>query len=195
MNRIKIYSGALFDVLNHKPEEIKIEDIAHALSLTCRYGGHCPDLYTVAQHSLIVSEVCQSLGYDPLWGLMHDAAEAYIPDIPKPIKDSLDMGDLVTVDTVLTSSIAKRFNLYPDYVPAGVKNVDELVLAYEMAILMGDNGLFSPSLFHDKFSDNTNLAFFKIEKDIIQPVLRNLHHPRVVEASFINRFEELVQCK
>lgn len=193
MNRIKIYSGAWFDVLNHKPEEIKIEDIAHALSLTCRYGGHCPDLYTVAQHSLIVSEVCQSLGYDPLWGLMHDAAEAYIPDIPKPIKDSLDMGDLITVDTVLTSSIAKRFNLYPDYVPSFVKKVDDLVLAYEFTILMKDDSLLT-SVFL-KFTDHSYATYFKIEKDIIRPALMDLQHPRVVEASFINRFEELVQCK
>ncbi|MEQ8581239.1 MAG: hypothetical protein RIC30_09530 [Marinoscillum sp.] len=68
---------------------ITIEDIAHSLGMICRFGGHTPHLYSVGQHSLFVSNLIKSNGGSNLFrlhGLMHDASEAYIQDIIKPLK-------------------------------------------------------------------------------------------------------------
>lgn len=91
---------------------ICIEDIAHALSMQCRFNGHICEFYSVAEHSLKVSELIEELGGAPslqMQGLLHDASEAYICDIPKPFKDYLD--EYLTVEEVLQTTI--RHKLIP----------------------------------------------------------------------------------
>lgn len=87
------YSGIKFYPLDPKEEEVRIEDVAHALSLLCRYGGHSKEFYSVAQHSVHCAEFinerypnCKDL---ELWGLSHDFTEAYIGDVIRPLKYSL----------------------------------------------------------------------------------------------------------
>jgi hypothetical protein len=92
---LQTFTGKLVDVLNPTPEMVDVQDIAHALSMTCRYGGHCRDFFSVAEHSLLVEE----LGMNgvttqlKLGLLLHDAAEAYIGDIVTPVKKAIDPGD------------------------------------------------------------------------------------------------------
>ena len=87
---MRIYNGIdyeLVDILHLQPEQISIHGIAHALSRLCRFGGNLDEHYSVAQHSVLVSQLLEKI--DPpaaLWGLMHDAAEAYLVDLPSPIK-------------------------------------------------------------------------------------------------------------
>ena len=86
---IQVSYGGKFHYLNPEPEEIYIEDIAHALSLNCRFNGHTERFYSVAQHSCMVAKHVMEYSQNPIWGLaalLHDAAEAYIPDMPRPIK-------------------------------------------------------------------------------------------------------------
>ena len=89
---IQTMSGVIFYPLDPRPEEIRIEDIAHALSHQCRFAGHCREFYSVAEHSVRVSrELPQEF---MLWGLLHDASEAYLVDLPRPIKRWSAMGRL-----------------------------------------------------------------------------------------------------
>lgn len=87
MPTILTYTGRKFDLLNPDPSMICIEDIAHALSLKCRWGGHTSRFYSVAEHSLnVMSRVSEAAKFE---ALLHDAAEAYLGDIASPFKDSL----------------------------------------------------------------------------------------------------------
>ena len=87
MGWIQTYTKKKFDLLDPKPEMVCIEDVAHHLSNVCRFSGACSEFYSVAQHSVLVSEVCSP--DSAVWGLLHDAGEAYYGDIVTPIWGSL----------------------------------------------------------------------------------------------------------
>ncbi len=105
--QIELHSGAYFDVTAPDPRLILLDDIAHALSLTCRYGGHVKRFYSVAEHSCLVFELlrhCQRKRWDALpdsdggrelsrAALLHDAAEAYLGDVVAPLKYALRAGE------------------------------------------------------------------------------------------------------
>lgn len=81
---MQTFKGIQFWPMDPRPEEVDIEDIAHALSNMCRFGGHTKSFYSVAQHSCIVSD---NLPFGlSAQGLLHDATEAYLVDVPTPIK-------------------------------------------------------------------------------------------------------------
>src|SRR5690606_26745918 len=86
-NCIRTFTGQYINVFDPKPDLIRIEDIAHALSQMPRFGGHLPVFYSVAQHSLACAHKVSSR--NALAALLHDASEAYLMDIPKPIKNNL----------------------------------------------------------------------------------------------------------
>ena len=85
---IVTYTGKIFDLLNPKPEMVCIEDIAHSLAYQCRYTGHTRFFHSVAQHCVLMAENSELPG-DPLKKLLHDASEAYISDISRPLKNLL----------------------------------------------------------------------------------------------------------
>lgn len=89
MTWIQTYTGRKFYPLDPRASDVCIEDIAHALSMKCRFSGHCLVFYSVAEHSLRCAHVVRDLGGDALvqmHALLHDAAEAYLPDVASPIK-------------------------------------------------------------------------------------------------------------
>lgn len=126
---IQTYTGRKFWPLDPRPEDVDIHDIAHALSNMCRYTGHCSEFYSVAQHSVYVSENCD----DPLWGLLHDASEAYFADIARPVK--MYIPDIKTIENNLMLAVAQHFGLpWPE--PRNVKLVDTRILLDEKTALM-----------------------------------------------------------
>jgi len=126
MNRVQTYTGYWVDPLNVKPEQICIEDIAHSLSLQCRFNGHCLRFYSVADHSVRVAWALPD-GLNQ-WGLLHDAAETYLPDIPRPIKRIIPK--YAELEEKLLQVIAKRFDLsWP--MPKEVKLADDRMLTAE----------------------------------------------------------------
>ena len=85
---IQTYTGKKFSLLDPQPEDICIEDIARALSMTCRFGGHVKKFYSVAEHSLEMVKLVPSP--HGLHALLHDAGEAYIGDITSPVKSLIN---------------------------------------------------------------------------------------------------------
>jgi phage pi2 protein 07 len=84
---IRTYHGLEFDFVDPKPEQVCIEDIAHALSNICRFTGHTPNHYSVAEHSILVSYYVEP--QNRLLALLHDASEAYLGDVASPLKQLL----------------------------------------------------------------------------------------------------------
>jgi len=92
MSTITTYQKLRFDPLDPKSEDISEYDIAHALSLLCRAGGHFAHFYSVAQHSVNCAKEAMARGYSKrviLGALLHDASEAYLSDITRPVKAHL----------------------------------------------------------------------------------------------------------
>lgn len=130
---ITTFTGKKFHLFDPRPEEICIEDIAHSLSLQCRFTGHVKSFYSVAQHSVLVSRECRKF---PVWGLLHDAAEAYIGDMSAPLKHTSEMAIFRETEARIMSAIAKRFNLTPEE-PREVKTADRRLLLSEARDLLG----------------------------------------------------------
>ena len=129
-NFITTYTGKKFHYLNPSPEEIDIVDIAHALSLSCRFRGHCKWFYSVAEHSVRVAEIVTPVFQ--LEALLHDAAEAYIPDIPRPIKAAFGMEE---ADKAICAAICSRYHLY-EHASDYVHEADDIVGTTEARDLM-----------------------------------------------------------
>jgi hypothetical protein len=115
------------------PEQIDIGDIARALANQCRFGGHCRSFYSVGQHCVIVSELLEGEGASPdeaLAALMHDAAEAYLGDLPHPIKHRSELGRAFReAEEPLERAIGERFSIASS--PAAIKRLDRALLATE----------------------------------------------------------------
>lgn len=127
------HSGVRFFPLDPHPEDINIDDITHALARTCRFGGHVRDYYSVAQHSVIVSNIVpEELA---LYGLLHDATEAYIGDCVRPLKYS--MPQYREIEENLWGVVADRFGLHRE-IPAEVKHADNVALITERRDLLAN---------------------------------------------------------
>lgn len=127
---IKTFTGKYINVFDPRPEDICIEDIAHGLSLECRFGKQLPEFYSVAQHSVLVSNLVW--GRHKLAALLHDASEAYLGDVPSPIKKRLR--DYKRVEKILMKAIAEKFGFeYPFH--KSIKEADRHMLIVEMDCL------------------------------------------------------------
>ncbi len=133
---LQTYLGFPFFVEEPRPEDVTIEDIAHALSNQCRFNGHCRPFYSVAQHSVHVAHLVEKLGGGAdvqLQALLHDAAEAYIGDMPTPIKRILP--EFLMHEERIWQAIAVRLSVPVKLNPL-VKMADRVALATERRDLM-----------------------------------------------------------
>lgn len=129
MTTITTFSGVTFSPLSPRPEDINIEDIAHALSNLCRFTGHSRFFYSVAEHSVLVSYLTPPAL--ALAGLLHDASEAYLNDIAGPIKHAFP--EYVKAEYVLQKMIEKKFDVSSDW--PEVEEADKAALLIEQAVI------------------------------------------------------------
>ena len=128
---ITTYTGKQFHFLKPAPDEVDIRDIAHHLSLLCRFTGACRWFYSVADHSICVADlVPQEL---KLSALLHDAAEAYINDISRPVKYS---HKLDSTEAAIMSVIADKFGINPT--APEIKEADNILIATDARDLMAN---------------------------------------------------------
>jgi hypothetical protein len=121
-------SGRQFWPLDPQPGEVAIDDIAHALSLLCRFGGHCRRFYSVAEHSVLLARAAEP--EHKRWALMHDSPEAYVMDLIRPLKR--DIPGYKEHEARVLQAISVRFNLFFG-IPAAVKLLDSRILMDERA--------------------------------------------------------------
>jgi len=169
MDWIQTFTGKQFFPLNPRGEDIDIRDIAHSLAMQCRFNGHCLKYYSVAEHSVRLSLMLpKELA---LWGLLHDAGEAYLCDLPRPLKHQ--MPSYFDFEDKLLSAVAQRFDLpYP--IPQPVFDADNTMLATEARDLMADPPV------------PWNLPYEPLPEPI--PPMR----PAQAEQEFLYRFAQLV---
>lgn len=134
---IRTATGRWVHLLDPKPDQINLHDIAHALSRVCRFGGHIAGegIYSVAEHSLHVSAMLRRQYGDPsltLAGLLHDASEAYLGDMVRPLKQT--QPSYVVIERRLNATISAALKL-PDHFADHplIKEADEAALVWEMA--------------------------------------------------------------
>ncbi len=174
---IQTVSGRRVNPFDPAPDDIDVGDIAVALSNQCRFGGHTRRYYSVAQHACIVSDQMLERDGDELaarWGLLHDASEAYLIDLPHPIKHRSELGRLYrAAEERLELVIRERFGLLGDP-PPRLKEIDRAVLATERATL-------------------TMVAWHWPELEGVEPLelLIEPWTPEVAEAAFLERYARL----
>ncbi|MBE6906320.1 MAG: HD domain-containing protein [Ruminococcaceae bacterium] len=132
-------SGMHFTPFSPRAEQIRIGDVAHALSNLCRANGHCRHFYSVAQHSINCAREAAARGYSrrvQLACLLHDASEAYLSDITRPVKQN--MPAYLDFEKVLQDAIFAAFGLdhLTDGEQAQIISVDDALLWYEFLALM-----------------------------------------------------------
>lgn len=128
---IQTFTGKRFYPFNPNPADIDIVDIAAALSKTCRFGGHTLKWYSVAEHCVHVAN--HALPEHKLAALLHDASEAYLVDVPRPIKPLI--ANYYSIEEKIERTIFERFGIeYP--FPAAVKLIDNRILSDERAQVM-----------------------------------------------------------
>lgn len=177
-------TGRRFYPLDPRPEDVTIEDIAHALSNVCRWGGRVREFYSVAQHSVHVAQIVERTHpHRALHGLLHDAAEAYLGDIPTPLKKGLRMkvnGETTMairdVESGILEVIAAKFGMREFFrIGPAVHRADALALATEARDLMG--GLTWPGM-------------VETNEPTIEPL-----SPRAARTQFLGMFRRLTGGK
>lgn len=171
-------SGQYYDFLNPDPDTFEIEDIAYALSNTCRYGGHCKPYYSVAQHCVYVSQLVPA--EFALHGLLHDGSEAFVGDLPSPLK-RLVGDEYKKLEKLAEDVIFEKFNVVNT--PEShriVKEADLIALRTERDVLLPEGS-------------EGDAWWWVVEEGIevsslpIQPVSAEAAY-----SMFLNRFHELL---
>lgn len=169
---IGTYTGRKFWPMDPHADDVSIIDIAHSLSMQCRYAGHCRKFYSVAEHSVLIAQWLLDQGHGQraaLWGLLHDAAEAYLVDVPRPVKPHL--AGYAAAEADVMAAIAAAFSL--GAMPRIVKEADNWIIGDEIA----------------------NLAPMEWHKEYINPLGVSLRYwePHRAKYEFLSMYGRLAQ--
>jgi len=128
---ILLQSGHHFDLLDPANSRFEIEDIAHGLGMTCRFAGQCARFYSVAEHSWHASYLVPK--HLRLTALLHDAAEAFLGDVTRPLKSLLP--DYKRIEAQVEGAVFERLGVRAPNDPA-IKDADRRMLVAERAALL-----------------------------------------------------------
>ena len=199
---IRVRSGRTVNPLTATPEDIELEDIAHALAMMCRFNGHSEIFYSVAAHSVMVSYLMAASLHsqnvsDPalvMWALLHDAAEAYLADIPTPLKrhtwmrfshedllEKFGVSEARLLNVIVQALAPTILDRYP-VEPVAVKHPDMQALKAEAIAFMG--GVETANAW--------GLESIEVPKRFtIDKRIASVAAPEHARQMFINRFREL----
>ncbi len=174
-NHIRTFTGIFMDPFDIKPQEVCIADIAHALCMMVRANGHINSFYSIAQHCLNCAAEAKGRGYSAkvqLACLLHDAAECYTADVPRPVKHRLQ--GYALIEERVTQAVFEAFGLSDlneaELVKVG--EIDDAILYYEFEALAGIHIM-------------NNAPYISMEHEFSQKRIED------VEMEFINTFDEL----
>lgn len=168
------YTGKQFDPMHISTEDICMEDIAHALSLLCRGGGQLLWFYSVGQHSVNCAKEAAARGWSNrmiLACLLHDASEAYISDIIRPVK--MYLKNYLEIEDMIMKVILKRFGLN-DLTPEENrkwKQIDNEMLDNELRTLLPGERNRIPAIL-TSVPDFSERPYRKVEEEFLS-MMRN----------------------
>lgn len=173
------FTGKKFYPNDFKPSDVCIEDVAHALSMECRYGGHTRTFYSVAEHCcLLCDHVMTSVGTSRLTlyemarvALLHDAAEAYVSDMTRPLKKVLPSFKMLEnrVETVVFEALG-----VDDHMPDWLKRLDQRIIKDEQRQLFDH-------IYNEQYHDRDEALNVRIQSWL----------PEQAEREFLTRYHEL----
>jgi hypothetical protein len=176
IGKLCTYKGRIIDLRNMEPEDFDVVEIAHALSLRCRFGGMSKEFYSVGQHSFYASWMVPAK--KALAALLHDGVEAYLGDMVSPLKPLFP--EFKTFEKKLGGQMALSFSLAVDALEdPDIKMVDQKLMALEAAYLMTD-----PSFVFD-YVGTPDGSMFMIDRSF------HCWEPKIAEDIFMQRFNEL----
>lgn len=174
---IEAVSGRMLFPLSPRVADVNIKDIAHALGNKCRYTGHCREFYSVAQHSVLVSQVVDRRL--ALAGLLHDASEYVLPDVSSPVKPRLK--GFKEIEEGVLDAVFKRFGILAtrqdEEAMAEIKAADRAVMAIEVRDLMPGNPDYWDLPDADPFLD-----------------VREPWGPKESREKFMDRYEQIMEA-
>lgn len=177
-DKMNTYSGKRIDPLHLREEDIKQEDIAHSLSLLSRGGGHIRYFYSVAQHSINCAKEAVARGYSDrviLGCLFHDASEAYISDIIRPVKKHLI--NYLEIEANIMNVIWKSLGLEDLSMEEinQIKAIDDILLENELAVMM--NGMYeSKTMLVARDINFVYAQMPQVEREFLQLAKKYRHH-------------------
>jgi len=172
---IQTVSGGQFHILDPRQDEIHITDIGHALAQMCRFTGHVRRFYSVAEHCVLASQIVPA--QDALWALLHDASEAYIADLNRPLKHFTAVGPTyLETEKKIMDAICVKFRISPDQ-PASVHKADTAMLYAEKDQLM------PPMIWETKWGNDQQPADIKVR----------CWSPEIAKVEYLHRYYELTK--
>lgn len=178
---MQTFSGLQFRPLSPRAEDINIDDVAHGLAMTCRYGGHVLHYYSVAEHCVLVSRHVPP--EFALEGLLHDSSEAYLGDMVRPLKYQPEMAEFRKAEAAIERCVEERFRLNTSAAArVAVKEIDDRILVDEIKALMR-----VPSLYLEPGGDGQGGALTR------EPIGAEIlgYPPERAELLFLLRYYEL----
>lgn len=161
-NKMRTYTGRYIDAFNMTIEDLDILDIAHSLALTTRWNGHSKEPYSIAEHCVWMSERATTLE-TKMEALLHDASEAYIVDVPTPIKKR--MPEYLVVEEHIMGLVAEKFG-FSLPMSDEVKKLDRQALEFEWENKVLANTF--TSMEHHEAERRFLDCFYSIQKQLSQ---------------------------